>query len=146
MTQAFQQTIVIGAPVEVVWDSLAIPERMKAWMGEPELEIEVDTDWSVGGPIAIRGHHHVRFENRGVVLEFAPRARLSYTHLSSLSRLSADEHANYATLEFSLTPMDDATSLTLAITGFPTESIFRHMDLYWRSTLEVLRLHAEQHR
>lgn len=146
MTQAFQQTILIEATVEVVWDSLAIPERMKAWMGEPGLEIEIDTDWNVGGPIAIRGHHHVRFENRGVVLEFAPRARLSYTHLSSLSRLSSDEHANYATLEFSLTPMDDATSLTLAITGFPTKSIFRHMDLYWRGTLEVLRLHAEQHR
>lgn len=146
MTQAFRKTILIDAPIEVVWDSLAIPERMKAWMGEPELEIEIDTDWNVGGPIVIRGHHHVRFENRGVVLEFAPRARLSYTHLSSLSRLSADDRANYATLEFGLMPMDDTTSLTLSITGFPTESIFRHMDLYWRGTLEVLRLHAEQHR
>lgn len=146
MTQAFRKTILIDAPIEVVWDSLAIPERMKAWMGEPELEIEIDTDWNVGGPIVTRGHHHVRFENRGVVLEFAPRARLSYTHLSSLSRLSADDRANYATLEFGLMPMDDTTSLTLAITGFPTESTFRHMDLYWRGTLEVLRLHAEQHR
>jgi uncharacterized protein YndB with AHSA1/START domain len=146
MNQTFRQTILIDAPIEVVWDSLSIPERMKAWMGEPELEIGVDTDWSVGGTIMIRGHHHVRFENRGTVLEFVPRTRLCYTHLSSLSRLSADEHANYTTLEFSLAPMDDTTSLTLAITGFPTESIFRHMDLYWRGTLEVLRLHAEQHR
>ncbi|SDQ85652.1 SRPBCC domain-containing protein [Pseudoxanthomonas sp. CF125] len=145
MSQTFRQTILIDAPIEVVWDSLSIPGRMKAWMGEPELEIGIDTDWSVGGPIVIRGHHHVWFENRGTVLEFDPRTRLSYTHLSSLSRLSADEHANYATLEFSLAPMDDTTSLTLAITGFPTESIFRHMDLYWRGTLEVLRLHAEQH-
>lgn len=146
MNQTFRQTILIDAPIEVVWDSLSIPGRMKAWMGEQELEIGIDTDWSVGGPIVIRGYHHVRFENRGTVLEFVPRTRLSYTHLSSLSRLSADEHANYTTLEFSLAPMDDTTSLTLAITGFPTESIFRHMDLYWRGTLEVLRLHAEQHR
>ncbi|KAF1707079.1 SRPBCC family protein [Pseudoxanthomonas sacheonensis] len=146
MKQTFHQTILVDAPIEVVWDSLSIPERMKTWMGEPELEIGIDTDWSVGSPIVIRGYHHVRFENRGTVLEFAPRTWLSYTHLSSLSRLSVDEQANYSTLRFSLTPMDDATSLTLTITGFPTESIFRHMDLYWRGTLEVLRLHAEQHR
>lgn len=146
MTQTFQQAILIDAPIEVVWDSLVIPERMKAWMGEPELGIGIDTDWNVGGPIVIRGHHHVPFENRGVVLEFVPQARLGYTHLSSLSRLPADEEANYTTLGFGLTPAGDATSLTLAITGFPTESIYRHMDLYWRGTLEVLRLHAEQHR
>lgn len=144
MTPSFQQTIRIHAPVGVVWDSLVLPERMERWMGEPELEIEVETDWIVGNPIVIRGRHHVRFENRGVVLEVVPQARLRYSHLSSLSRLP-DEPASYTSLDFGLASTGDTTSLTLEITGFPTQSIFQHMDLYWRGTLDILRLHAEQH-
>lgn len=145
MAQRFEQTVVINASTWVVWESLIRTERMKEWMGEPEMGIEVETDWEVGGPIVVRGFHHARFENTGVVLQFEAPKRLSYTHLSSLSRLP-DEPENYTTLEFSLDPVGDLTSLTLVVTGFPTVTISKHLQFYWRGTLGTLKQHAEHHR
>ena len=139
----FADTVVISAAPHVVWDTLVRPEHMQAWLGEPELELEIATDWQVGGPIAVRGFHHVRFENHGVVLRFEAPRRLSYTHLSSLSRLP-DRPESYTTLDFGLKPVGDTTALTLTITGFPTTTIFKHLEFYWKGTLGVLKRYAEQ--
>jgi len=144
MPTRFEQSVMIDAPVRFVWEQLTRTERMKEWMGEPEMEIEIDTDWDVGGPIAVSGLlHHVRIRNAGVVLEFKPPTSLSYTHLSSLSRLP-DEPESYTTLSFRLQPVDDLTSLTLVATGFPTVTILKHLQLYWRGTLGILKRHTEQ--
>lgn len=139
----FEETVVISAAPPVVWDTLVRPERMKVWLGEPELGLEITTDWHVGGPIVVRGFHHERFENKGAVLRFEVPKRLSYTHLSSLSRLP-DRPESYTTLDFDLHPLGDATSLTLTMTGFPTTTIFKHLDFYWKGTLAVLKRHAQQ--
>lgn len=116
---------------------------MKEWMGEPEMSIEVETDWTVGGPIVVHGFHHVHFENAGTVLEFEPMARLAYTHLSSLSRLP-DVPDNHTTLEFTLGAIGDTASLTFVATGFPSDVIFKHLQFYWSGTLEILRQHVER--
>jgi len=142
MTQSFELNTLINAPTPLVWDSLVHTDKMKAWMGEPEMEIEIETDWKVGGPIVVSGIHHLRFRNVGVVLEFKPMERFSYTHLSSLSRLP-DEPGNFTTLTFILAPQGDATSLTLMVSGFPTVSIFKHLQLYWGGTLGVLKQFVE---
>jgi uncharacterized protein YndB with AHSA1/START domain len=146
MAQRFEQTVLINAPAWVVWDDLSRTDRMKEWMGQPEMEIEVVTDWDVGGPIVVRGVlNHARFENTGVVLQFEAPKRLSYTHLSSLSRLP-DEPGSYTTFDFGLDQVSDATSLTLVVTGFPTMTIFKHLQFYWRVTLGILKQRAEQGR
>jgi len=136
--QSIEHSIVIAAPPAVVWEWLTRPERMQRWMAEPDAAFEVTTDWTVGGPITIRGFHHARFENRGTVTRFDPVEALGYTHLSSLSRLP-DEPANHSRLDFRLAPSDGGTALTVALAGFPTESILKHMDFYWRGTLQVLK-------
>ncbi|RIK41432.1 MAG: hypothetical protein DCC55_11985 [Chloroflexi bacterium] len=46
MEQRFEQTVVINAPTWVVWESLVRPDRMKEWMGEPEMELAVETGWN----------------------------------------------------------------------------------------------------
>jgi uncharacterized protein YndB with AHSA1/START domain len=116
---------------------------MKEWLGDPELELQIETDWRVGGSIVVRGLHYARFENRGVVLEADAPRRLRYTHSSSLSRLP-DRPESYTTLDFRLRVAGAATELTLVMTGFPTASIFKHLELYWRGTLAVLKRHAER--
>ena len=78
------------------------------------------------------------FENRGTVLQCEPNNVLRYSHLSSLSRLP-DEAGNYSVIEFRLTPLNDRTSLTLTIDNCPTEVIFRHLDFYSRTTIEVMK-------
>ena len=87
MTSKFSTTISINSDAATIWASLTNPELMTKWMGEPEMKIEIETDWKVNSPIAIRGFHHVEFENKGIILQYDKEKKLSYSHLSSISRL-----------------------------------------------------------
>ncbi|HEY8894738.1 MAG TPA: SRPBCC domain-containing protein, partial [Niastella sp.] len=80
---------------------------------------------------------------KGTVLQFEPGKVLSYSHLSSLSRLP-DQPNNYTVITFNLAPLQDQTSLTLTINNFPTETIYRHLDFYWRTTLVMLKKFTEE--
>ncbi len=140
--QIAMKAILIDAPASKVWEALTIPELMKKWMYETE--INISTDWRVGSPIIIYGYlHKLKFENKGTVLKFEPGRVLEYNHLSSLSRL-ADEPKNYSIFEFILTPRDNKTSLTLTLSNFPTESILKHLVFYWNVTLEILKRRIEE--
>jgi len=142
MSQSFKDAVVLNAPAWVVWESLTRIESMREWMGEPEMMIEVETNWIVGSLIVVRGFHSGRFENTGVVLQFEPQKKLSYTHLSSLSRLP-DQPQSYTTMEFSLNSTGRQTTLTLVATNFPTPAILKHLEFYWAGTLRVLKQYAE---
>jgi uncharacterized protein YndB with AHSA1/START domain len=141
--ESFEQSIMIAAPAERVWEYLTSPRRMKAWMAWPEMALEIETDWSVGSPIIMRGLQHVSFENTGTVLEFVPASRLAYTHLSSLSRLP-DVPESYSALEFSLKCEGGVTVLKLRASSFPTDSIFKHLQFYWGGAMVELRRLVEQ--
>jgi uncharacterized protein YndB with AHSA1/START domain len=141
--ESFEQSVMIGAAAERVWEYLVSPGLMKAWMAWPELALEIETDWAVGSPIIMRGFHHVSFENTGTVLEFVPATRLAYTHLSSLSRLP-DVPESHSVLEFSLKSDGSATVLRLRASGFPTSSIFKHLQFYWTGAMVELRRLVEQ--
>lgn len=143
MAQRIEETIEIDAAPAAVWQALTDASAIPRWMCEPGVDLEVVTDWTVGRPIVLRGHHHARFEDRGVVLQFDPPRRLVYTHLSSLSRLP-DRPDSYSTLEFDLTPVAGRTALTLEIHGFPLETIYKHLQFYWRGTLPILRDFVER--
>ena len=143
MVQQFEKTLIINASPNTVWNALTDPHLLRQWMGDPEMEIEVITDWRTGGPIVIKGFHHMAFENKGTVLQFMPNYLLKYDYLSSLSGLP-DTPENRTTLEFMLTPVGEQTSLSLIISNFPTDSIFKHVNLYWRSTIEILKKFVER--
>jgi uncharacterized protein YndB with AHSA1/START domain len=137
-----ERTVVIDAAPAVVWRALTEPTLMRRWMGEPEMQIEIDTDWTVGGPFVVRGFHHVRFEGRGTVRTFEPERALEYTQLSSVSRLP-DVPESYSVITFALAPQGAGTSLTLTLRDFPTHTIYKHLDFYWRTTLEILKQFVE---
>jgi uncharacterized protein YndB with AHSA1/START domain len=138
----FNKTIHINAPISKVWDTLTTPELMKKWMSETE--IDIITDWSVGSSILIRGRlHRIKFENKGTVLQFEPEKTLQYSHLSSLSRLP-DKPESYSVFEFGLTPKSNQTTLTLTVSNFPTENIYKHLAFYWNVTLEILKRMIEE--
>ena len=140
--ELFVKTIHIDAPPSKVWEALTTPELMKKWMSETEIDIL--TDWKVGSPFTIRGRlHGIKFENKGIVLDFEKEKILRYSHLSSISRLS-DKPENYSVFEFALTPIDDQTSLTFKASTFPTETIYKHLAFYWNVTLEILKRMIEQ--
>ena len=138
----FNKTIPINAPTSTVWEALTNPVLMKKWMSEDEVDIL--TDWTLGSPVLIRGKlHGIKFENKGKVLQFEPERILRYSHLSSLSRLP-DKDESYSVFEFRLTPIDQETSLTLTLSNFPTESIYKHLAFYWNVTLEIIKKMIER--
>lgn len=140
--KSIEEQVLINAPVSAVWEALTHIERMKEWMGEPDMRLKIETDWQVGNKFVVRGHLHGHFQNTGVVRDFDPMKRLTYTHLSSLSRLP-DNPENHATIDFHLAPVHNATSLTLSITSPRSVTIFEHLQFYWRGTLQVLKQHVE---
>lgn len=139
----FEKTIQIQAHDSTVWNTLTDPKLMKQWMGESEMDIDIQTDWRINSPIVISGFHHAKFENKGIVLQYEPNRKLMYTHFSSLSRLP-DKPENHSIIEFTLTPLENQTSLTLTISNFPTETIFKHLEFYWRTSLEMLKTFIEK--
>jgi uncharacterized protein YndB with AHSA1/START domain len=138
-----EKTVVIAAPPAAVWHALTDLAAMRAWMGEPEMAIEVDTDWRPGSPIVIRGVHHGPFRNQGIVLDAVPGALLRYTHLSSVSGL-ADVPDHYSVIAFALDAVEGGTTVRLTVERFATDTIYRHLDLYWRGTLEVFKAFVER--
>jgi uncharacterized protein YndB with AHSA1/START domain len=143
MDDKFSTTITIDADPAKVWTTLTDLKIMVRWLGEPEMKIKVQTDWKVNEAISIRGFHHVEFENRGTVLHYDKERKLSYSHLSSISRLS-DKPENYSVLEFTLTPINSHTQLTLVISKFPTETIRKHLEFYWRTTIVTFKKTVEE--
>ncbi len=134
--------ITIAASPSHVWQALTDPATMPKWMSETEMN--VSTDWTVGSSIIIQGRwHKMRYKNIGTVLRFDHDHFLSYSHLSSLSRLP-DVPENHSVLTFNLEPQGIGTLLTLTLSNSPTYEIHKHLDFYWNVTLEELRRFVEQ--
>ncbi|WP_460971579.1 SRPBCC family protein [Spirosoma migulaei] len=123
----------------MIWHHLTTPDLMKQWMLDTDMTIDIITDWKAGSPIRMKGvMHGIDFENTGTILTYDPDQTLQYSHLSSLSHLP-DTPENQCVLTFTLTPVEPQTRLTLTITNFPTDAIFKHLDFYWRTAIEVLK-------
>ncbi len=133
---------VVNAPTTLVWAALTEPGLMNEWMLDEKIDIL--TDWTVGSPIVIKGTMHwVYFENKGTVLEFEQEKKLSYDHLSSLSKLP-DEPKNYSLIKFELEKLEYKTLLKITLSNFPTESIYQHLNFYWKTTILILKKIIEQ--
>lgn len=133
--------MLISAPTYAVWDTLTLPPLIQQWTHDTPIEIQ--TNWKVGSAIITSGDlHGIQFINSGTILAFDPHTKLSYSFLSSLSNLP-DTDASHCILEFNLTHKDTQTRLYLTISNFPNEVICKHMELYWRPTLELIRQQTE---
>ena len=147
MIRVIENSVTIDAAPSEVWRALTDPDWMKQWMAEPEMRLEIITDWKVGSPIIVKGrHNNVDFENKGTVLEFEPNSILRYSHLSSVSRLP-DNAENYTVIEFRLARVEEnSTLLNVRTSNFPSEPIFKHWEFYWRVTIEVVKRFIESTR
>jgi uncharacterized protein YndB with AHSA1/START domain len=136
----------IDASLAVVWDALTNPEFIRRWMLDTEMEII--SDWQVGRPIVFRGElNGHRFENRGTIRAFEPATVFEYDYWSSLSRSKVpDRPENYTTVRFELEGLQRGTKLTVFLSNFVDESIYRHVKFYWNGTLPVLKRFCEERR
>lgn len=135
--------VIIQATPDRVWRALTDVTLIPQWMSETEMNVE--TGWSIGGSIIIQGRwHKMRYRNVGKVLEFRPGRVLSYSHLSSLSRLP-DLPENHSHLTFTLDPVEGGTLVRLTISNSPTFEIHKHLDFYWNVTLQELAQFVQTH-
>jgi uncharacterized protein YndB with AHSA1/START domain len=122
MTATAKASRVIAAEPAEVWETLTSREGMKAYM----MGAEVETDWRVGGPIAMRGEFKGKpYVDRGEVRSFEPRRRLSYTHTSS----AAPDQTHVVTIE--LKPRKAGTEVT--ITQENADGAVKPTDLWHRA-------------
>ena len=136
--------IEIGATPGTVWDALTNPDSIKRWMFDTELEVV--SDRQLGRPIVFRGElNGSRFENHGTIRAFVPETVFEYDYWSTLSRSKVpDRPENYTTVRFELAKMDRGTMLTLLLSGFADESIYRHVKFYWNGTMHILKRFCEE--
>ena len=140
--QRIEKSILIHAPLSTVWKYLTVPELMQQWMGDPEMNIEILTDWKVSASFIVKGFHHVQFENKGTILQLEPECIFQYSHLSSFSDLP-DKAENYTVITFRLNDTGGQTELSVETENFPTEAIFRHWEFYWNGTTQLLKSRIE---
>lgn len=142
--QVFTKAVIINAAAAKVWEALTVPALMGKWMAETP--IDIITDWKVGNSITIKGDwYKTGFVNYGTVLKFEPAIALTYTHLSSLSKLE-DKKDNYTILAFTLQHQQNDCLLTFTASRFATEVIYRHIAFYWNVALEMLKKMVTLHK
>jgi uncharacterized protein YndB with AHSA1/START domain len=77
MNRIIENSATIKAASSEVWRALTDPDLMKEWMADPVMRIEIATDWKVGSPITVKGHHNeASFENKCTILHFEPHSIL----------------------------------------------------------------------
>jgi uncharacterized protein YndB with AHSA1/START domain len=134
--------VTINALPQKVWRALTDVSLMPQWMSETEME--VTADWHVGHSITIQGRwHKMKYKNTGVVLQFDVDRTLSYSHLSSLSRLP-DVPENHSIITFRLEPVGSQTAVTVILSNSPDYTIQKHLEFYWTVTLGLLKQFAER--
>lgn len=143
-TNTISKSILINSPASTVWEHLTIPSLMKEWMLDTDAELEIISEWRVGSSIIMKGAmHDINFENKGTILKYDTGKTFEYSHLSSISQLP-EVPENFCILTFTLSPVGTATALNLTITNFPTDSIYKHMEFYWRTVIEILKKQLER--
>ena len=141
--ERIEKQVVITAPQSAVWQALTNTASLQRWMGAPEMRLAIGADWTAGGAIVITGYLHGAFRGWGTIVRFEPEEYLSYTQLSSLSRLP-DVPASYYTVAFALATQASQTVVTLTIDDSPNEVIYKHLNFYWGTTLQLLKRYVEQ--
>ena len=135
-----QASRTIEARPDEIWEALTRPKKLKQFF----FGATIETDWRVGSPIRMTGAYQGRtYEDKGEVIAFEPRRKLSFSHWSPLSG-DADVPENYHLVSFELEPVGEGTNVTLSqanLTGGTSEADRKHREEYeknWRMVLDGL--------
>jgi len=139
MDHVARAEVLVGAPLERVWDVLTSREpRPEIMFGARTV-----TDWEPGHPITWSGEWEGHaFEDKGEVVDIEPPRRLVVTHFSPMSG-QQDVPENYHRLEYVLEPVAGGTKVVLEQDNNPTTESAQHSAENWRMMLDGLKKVAE---
>ena len=131
--QSKYQTI-IKATIDKVWDALTNPEMVKQYFFGSNQE----TDWNVGSKVMWTGEYDgTTYVDKGVVLEYLPNKKLSYSYLSSWSGLD-DMPENYLLVSYEVEEIDGGTELIITQSNYD-EKKAEHSAENWEVVIDGLK-------
>ena len=134
-----RSAISIAAPVSRVWSALVTPAEIKQYF----FGTQVVSDWKEGSRIVWKGEWQGRtYEDKGIILRFAPGEALQFTHFSPLSGLP-DRPENYHTVTIELALEGAGTHVSLSQDNNPTEEAREHSEKNWAMVLQGLKKFLE---
>ena len=124
----------IKAPLEKVWDALINPDMVRQYFFGSNQE----TTWEVGSPLRWTGEYEGQtYVDKGVVLEFTPHKKVSYSYLSSWSGLE-DSPGNYLFVTYEIEPTDSGTELTITQSNYDKEKA-KHSAENWAVVIDGMK-------
>ena len=131
--------IIISSPVKV-WEALTNPEMIKQYF----TGAQTITNWEVGSEIRfVHVYEGQEFINKGIILDFNPNQLLSYSYWTAFSN-TEDKPENYTTITYTLTEINDQTTLTLKQTNFRNLEWYQGLQVGWDSVLAKIKEIAEE--
>lgn len=135
MPYSSQASFDLVATVDQVWDAITKPEIVKQYFFGTNME----TDWVVGHPILFRGEWQGKtYEDKGTVLSFEPKTKLSYSYWSSFSG-AEDKPESYQTITLTLVPHEHMVRLTIEQSNVPTQESADHSMENWKMVFNGLQ-------
>ena len=139
MSYSSSACVVINASQQAVWDALTKPEQVKEYFFGTNLV----TTWEVGTPIFFRGEWKGQtYEDKGMVLEYAPITSLSYNYWSGMSGME-DKPELYQVLRYLLEAIPEGTKLTIEQSNVDTQDRADHSAENWNGVLQGLKKYVE---
>ena len=131
--QSKYQTI-IKATIDKVWEALTNPEMVKQYFFGSNQE----TNWNVGSKVLWTGEYEgTTYVDKGVVLEYFPNKKLSYSYLSSWSGLD-DKPENYLLVSYEVTQTESGTELIIKQSNYDEEKA-KHSAENWEIVVDGLK-------
>lgn len=105
-----ENTIMINAPADKVWNALVNPAETKKYM----FGCETVSDWKKGSELLWRGEHEGKemVFVKGHIVDIQPNTFLAYTTIDPNSTID-DVSENYLTVTYSLEEANGKTTLTV---------------------------------
>jgi len=110
-----QNSILINAPLDKVWDALVSPEQTKKYM----FGCETVSDWKIGSPLLWKGTYEGKemVFVKGIILDIQPNKLLKYTVIDPNSSMP-DIPENYLNVTYTLSEKEGQVNLTVVQDGF----------------------------
>ncbi len=124
----------IKAPVEKVWQALTNPATVKEYFFGTDLF----TDWKVNSSIVWQGEFEGKaYQDKGIILEFVPNQKLSFSYLSSWANLE-DKLENYLFVSYELKTVAEGTELNITQANYNEEKA-QHSAENWAMLINELK-------
>lgn len=124
----------INADIDKVWKALTDPAIVKQYF----LGTDLKTDWKVGNPVTWSGQYEgTTYLDKGVVLEYVPKQKLSFSYLSSWTGLD-DKPENYLVVSYEVRRENDTTVLIITQSNYDAEKA-KHSNESWASIIDALK-------